>query len=83
MAHAIGPFTWYEDLDKPTMDNIFKFFWLSPGCHDNGIACCSRRTNILWRYKHYRALKGMVDDARAHRGAFDHVLFLCDLDDVL
>jgi len=60
-----------EDLDKPTMDNIFSFFALSPSCRDNGIACCNRRINIAWRQMNRLVMKRML------RNAYAHLLDLC------
>ena len=71
-----------EDLDKPTMDNIFGFFGLSPSCRDNGIACSNRRANIVWRQMNRLVVKRMLHDAAAHNQPVD-ILFILDLDDIV
>ena len=80
------PFKTMEDLDKPTMDNILECLALSPTVRDNGIARCSRRTNIMWRYKKRNIVKTMlrvsIDWARRDNGTVG-CLLLVDLDDVL
>ena len=75
-----------EDLDKPTMDNIFGFFQLSPSCRDNGIACCNRRTNMTWRRMNRLVVKRMLRDAVASTWTTllaPYRLFMLDLDDIV
>ena len=53
----------FEQVSKSTLDAIMELCVVSPTARHNGIAVCSRMTNIAWRKMHRRFARKWINDS--------------------
>ena len=61
---AVARPSWDKDLGKEIWDMVIHCLALSPGAHDNGVACASRILNVRWRSYHRPIYRAIVDNAK-------------------